>query len=115
MREPPVRQNPGVRKSDVTSVTLVGKAPPVELVTRSAVSHVKVPQNSAKTTTSQVVLPSAVEEVSTVPEAPVNKFDVSIPIADMISASSAAVNSIDDFIEFDAIDTKELQESTTLD
>lgn len=90
--------------ADMSSVTLVGKAQTLEKTITIN------PKPDSQTTDSEMVsLNNSITDVEPDKSVAVNeqeplpRLDINIPAVDMISASSAAVNSIADFLEFDSV------------
>lgn len=79
-------------------MSLIGKASPV---TESAVKSSSFVKSSAPPSRAQKLPPQPKEEATAEEMVPgPSRLAVNIPVADMVSASSAAVNSIADFQEF---------------
>ena len=85
--------------ADISSVTLVGKAPPLERVSRGGQKPTEetATNQSQETAVEEHSAATSLDEQMQLP----SRLDINIPAVDMISASSAAVNSITDFLEFD--------------
>lgn len=95
-------------QTDITNVTLVGKTPAFERIVRTTHSGRKGGAYPASNTglSGSEITSSAVENKTepmsaTTPHLPTSRLNINIPAVDMISASSAAVNSIDDFYDDD--------------
>lgn len=98
-------------QNSISNVTLVGKPPPMELMTRQSVNISKKPLSPAISNTHKPV--PLEEQLNSLPAPGPSRLAVSIPMPDMTSASSAPGNSLDDFKEYELPGCANTLESST--